>query len=108
MEHFVISPDLAGQKNVLLGEVNGIVVKVDFPTPPDEYAWVSVEKDGKPVLIGIRNLWLRAYMTTTIDTLPAIEDVRDPTEAEVNESIRLYGSATEAAEEVLGKFLDMA
>lgn len=108
MEHWVISPDLAGQKDVVLGVANGIPVRADFPAPPDEYALVSVGTPEKPELIGIRNFWLRAYLTTPIDTHPVVGEERQPTEAEVNEAVRLYDVATGAAEEVLVKFLDMA
>jgi hypothetical protein len=108
MEQWVISPDLAGQKDVVLGEVDGVLLRADFPAPPDDYAWVLAGTPEKPELIGIRNFWLRAYLSTPLDTHPSIDDQRQPTEEEIAEAIRLYDIATAAAEKVLTNFLDMA
>lgn len=108
LEHLVVSPDLAGQKNVVLGQKEGVVVKADFPAPPDPYAWVSVGTDEKPELIGIQELWVRAHLTTPMDTIPAINDPRAPTEEEMNEAVRLFDTATPIAAEVVSTFLDMA
>lgn len=108
MEHFVVSPELAGQKGVLLGEDAGVRIEADFPTPPDGYAWVSVGTDETPELIGIRNLWLRAHLTTSVGTHPVLTEERTPTPDEMADAQDLYQLATTVAERVLAAFLDIA
>ena len=108
MEHWVISPELAGQKNVLIGEINGVRVLAEFPAPPDPYSWVSVGPNDKPELIGVNNFWLRAHLMSELSSHPTIADERMPTEAEMTEATNVYDRATTSAQEVLTKFVDMA
>lgn len=106
LDQFFVGPDLAGRTGVELGTRSGFRVEADFPAPPDSYAYVAEEVNGQPTLIGIRSLWVRAHLTANVSPHPTIDEPRDPTQAEMEESSEIYRLATHAADEVLTMFMN--